>query len=143
MTNKEKARKLALVLQSPKRDGRMLVDIIEAELNRFDAPEPKKWEPRGGEYFIAHNNKIMTGLTTKDCQLSGREYPTREAAERAAPLHRTMDRLINWMIEHCDNEIELVPRATAAKGEFVIVFRGSKDIADTLLQHIAFGEVEL
>ena len=140
MTNKEKAAHIVAAWVNNSKGK--LQEIIEAELDRFDAPEPKKWEPRGGNFYVDYSGRVLSGLSDVETRFAGREYPTLEEAKRAAPLHRKMDRLVNWMIEHCDNEIELIPRETMGE-EFAILFGGSSSVCHKLLQSIESGEVEL
>ena len=136
MTNKEKATHIAAALNVTARDFAAVQEIIKAELNRLDAPKPKKWKPRSG--FCT----VETCWGPDGYRCSGREYPTQEEAERAAPLHRKLDRLVNWLMEHCKKEVEIAPVETIV-GEFAIVFKGSAGVGNKLIASIKSGEVEL
>ena len=145
MKNKEKAVAIVKDLETQGFDSQYLAKMIEKTLNRLDAPEPKKWEPREGEYAILSDGSIvcLCGETTPNRHLTGRQYPAREEAERAAPLHRKMDRLVNWLIEH----FPLVDASDAhivkdyKLGNINMYFAGTN--ARTLKDKIDSGEVEL
>ena len=141
MNNKEKAKRLAEVIYRGIPVPVFVLEALEAELNRLDAPEMKKWGPRGGEYFISHTNRVTIGSTTKDWRLSGRKYPTREEAERAAPLHHKMDRLVNWLVEHHDDFDGELSFGMSPTGSLRINFENIS--GRPLLDAILSGEVEL
>lgn len=134
MTNREKAQCIVTAMWG-KAGGREYVsDIIEAELNRLDTPT-KKWEPRGG--FC-----VIKSLSSEDHRLSGREYPTEVEAARAAPLHRKLDRLVNWLIEHTPEHWKGVLNFDlSARGNLRITFWNTP--GEEIIDAMNSGEVEL
>ena len=149
MDNKEKAQRISDALRhytASEREHALMYGIIKDELNRIDAPEPKKWEPRGGEWLVDADGEIeRQGGGNDTYRLAGREYPTREEAERAAPLHRKLDRLVNWLVEHCNSrtiDVEIWQNFKD-NGMATVVFSGTDSYGLSLYEVINSGEVEL
>ena len=146
MNNREKAQALFDKLFSSWA-RQELVDELEAELDRLDAPEPKKWEPRSGTYIITSDGTLSEWLDAdKRTDLGGRAYPTREEAERAAPLHRKLDRFVNWLVEHAqvkDWRLSTVDFHSTPSGKALIVFDHIEELGHHLVRAIESGEVRL
>ena len=150
MDNREKASMIASALFRQTNRFPPILDvteIIETELNRLDAPEVKKWEPRGGRYVLMADGTLAEWIDEdKRTDVNGRAYPTHEEAERAAPLHRKMDRLVNWLVEHApakDLRLSTVDFHSTPSGKILIVFDHIEDLGHHLVRAIESGEVEL
>jgi len=65
-----------------------------------------KWEPKGGEWFIASTGRVARGISSADYRNFGVEYQTYEQAEQASKKMRSHNRLLCWLAEHDDGFVE-------------------------------------
>jgi hypothetical protein len=62
-------------------------------------PEPKKWEPKGGNYYI-NGNIVCTSVTSTSYREAGLEYQTEEHAKKALRIMTRRNRLLAWISEN-------------------------------------------
>lgn len=78
-------------------EAKRLLSDAQAQLDalqRSAAVEaPKSWEPKGGDWFINNAGDVFPGILTEPARRAGTEYPTREAADSAAPYVTFFKRL--------------------------------------------------
>lgn len=88
MTNIEKA-------QNQIEDAKRLLSDAQAQLDALQkAAVPQPWKPQGGRFYLLRNGEVGEGWFSRiEDQLDGAEYPTREAAESAAPYVTFFKRL--------------------------------------------------
>ena len=70
-------------------------DAIREQLDAM----PKRWEPKGGEWYVSTSGAVSNYNTSSDCRMFGAERKTREAAERAAIEMRKFNRLLAYRDE--------------------------------------------
>ena len=78
--------------------------LLNGESVTIEPPKPKveKWQPKGGEWFVAGEGSIPKQQSYKKFANFGTEYPTKEAAEKARDAMRTHNRLLAWLAENDD-----------------------------------------
>jgi len=74
-----------------------IVDL-ETQIAEIEKPEPKKWEPRGGDWFVGDSGEIDEKWQDEICEF-GNERDTREQAEKAAIEMRRFNRLLAYRDE--------------------------------------------
>jgi hypothetical protein len=99
------------------------------ELRALTAPAPEKpWEPKGGKYYLHPSGVVHVAPSRRiDC-LAGSEYPTREAAESAAPYVTFFKRL-------CCLAAELNP-----SGKVGGIYGLRSSVLGNWTSHINYGE---
>ena len=65
----------------------------------IEAPKPKKWEPKGGDWTI-HGNGDLLECADPEYTENGHAYDTKEAAEWAAAKIRKYARQLAYVHEH-------------------------------------------
>ena len=81
--------------------------LLNGETVTIEPPKPmvEKWQPKGGEYFIGINGRIVEvddDWTSEGPINFGMVYPTKESAEKARDAMRTHNRLLAWLAENDD-----------------------------------------
>jgi len=64
------------------------------------SPKPKQWEPKGGEYCITTNGKVIKEASLPEFRKFGTERQTQEEAEDARDAMRVHNRLLAWVAEN-------------------------------------------
>jgi hypothetical protein len=116
--NKEEAKEEALEealerIASAERE----LDLAKAALSEAKKPE-EQWEPYGGGFYLSFRNEAKEGPSALDARLAGREFGTRQSAERASQVFTFFSRLYKLAEE-------LNPSGKACWGSNYGVFWGS------------------
>lgn len=60
---------------------------------KLEKEKNKKWEPKGGEWWVDYMGRVFCDNTNSTIRKSGLEFETKEAAEKAAIAYRRYHRL--------------------------------------------------
>lgn len=60
---------------------------------KLDEEKNKKWEPKGGRYYVSISGKAEEGVSAPRCKGFGNEFETKEAADKASVAYRRYNRL--------------------------------------------------
>ena len=83
-----------------------LVPADEETTKTQEPPKKKKWEPKGGQWYVSCYGSVLDGYIEYDSRMFGIEYPTKELAEKARDAMRIHNLLIARKMEECPNEGE-------------------------------------
>lgn len=76
-----------------------------AELESRVSAEPVKWQPEGGDWYIANGSGVVKLATSSESREFGSERATKEQAERACVEMRKFNRLLALRDELCSDEV--------------------------------------
>lgn len=78
--------------------------LMQGESVTIEPPKPKieKWQPKGGEWSVKQNGKLLRCNSVTEFRIFGTEYQTEEQAEKARDAMRTHNRLLAWLAENDD-----------------------------------------
>jgi hypothetical protein len=77
--------------QTTIKETQALVEKLQKELE--ESKKPKKWEPKGGSWYITGMGMVKKGPTYKDTAACGLEFETQDAALNAYKEYKTYHRL--------------------------------------------------
>jgi len=78
-----------------------MADLESGKPITIEPPKPKKWEPKGGGFFITSVEVMKNRGSTRGCRLFGMEYPTRLLAQKARDKMRIQHLMVAYQLEVC------------------------------------------
>lgn len=84
-------------LKERKRIYLNLVAKMDEQIAELEKPKP--WEPKGGDWCVFVDGKVLEGDSEPLVSLFGMERPTKEQAEQAAVAMRRFNRLLAYRDE--------------------------------------------
>lgn len=66
----------------------------------IEPPEPSKWKPKGGEWFVASDGSVARGISSSEHRDFGAERKTKNLLQKARDAMRIHNRLLAYVQEH-------------------------------------------